>query len=232
MDPLLELSRSHGIPIIEDAAQAIGAVYKGRRAGSMGTFGCFSFFPSKNLGGFGDGGMVTTNDADLAEKVRIMRNQGAKPKYYHKLLGGNFRLDALHAAILRVKLRHLDTWTANRQANADYYSTRFEDLGLADRLVKCPKIAQDRHVFNQYVIQVQNRDALKAHLKEHGIETEIYYPGALHLQECMAHGQFKEGDYPVSERATKEVLALPVFPELYTDQRVHVVQSICEFYQS
>lgn len=230
MDPLLEISMQTGIPIVEDAAQAIGAEYKGIRAGSMGTVGCFSFFPSKNLGAFGDGGIITTNDDDLAELLRVMRNQGAKPKYFHKVLGGNFRLDAIQAAVLRVKLRHLDSWTARRMANADFYTTRLKEFGLAGTAIATPHVVQDRHVFNQYVIRTDNRDALKQFLGNNGVGTEIYYPQAMHLQECVGNGIYKKGDFPVSEVATKMALALPVYPELTDKARNHVVAKIVEFF--
>jgi dTDP-4-amino-4,6-dideoxygalactose transaminase len=229
MEPLLEISKELGIPIIEDAAQAIGSEYKGRRAGSMGTLGCFSFFPSKNLGALGDGGMITTNDEALAERARIIRNQGAKPKYYHKLLGGNFRLDAIHAAVLRAKLKHLDSWTEKRVQNAAFYTRRLQEI--ADGLVTTPKMVQDRHVFNQYVIRAKSRDDLKRFLKDCGIDTEIYYPKPIHLQECLGvYGYNREASFPASETAAEEVLALPIYPELTTDQKEHVVQCVSAFY--
>jgi UDP-2-acetamido-3-amino-2,3-dideoxy-glucuronate N-acetyltransferase len=228
MDPLLDLAKARGIAIIEDAAQAIGAVYKGRRAGTMGAFGCFSFFPSKNLGGFGDGGMVTTNDPELAEKVRIIRNQGAKPKYHHVMLGGNFRLDALHAAILRVKLKYLDKWTEKRIENAAFYTRRF--MEGANGSILTPSIVQDRHIFNQYVIRIKNRDALKSFLKDRGIETEIYYPKPMHLQECLQpYGYPRPLPLSESERAAEEVLALPIFPELSVEQLAYVSQAVIDF---
>lgn len=229
MDPILEIAQEHGIPVVEDAAQAIGAEYRGRRAGSMGTLGCFSFFPSKNLGAFGDGGMITTDNDELAEKIRIIRNQGAKPKYFHKIVGGNFRLDAIQAAILRVKLRHLDSWTEKRIQNAAYYTKGLQDAGLvADGKVIPPKIVQSRHIFNQYVIRVKNRDGLKAHLKENGIDTEIYYPKAMHLQECMKH--LAAPSLPESEAAADEVLALPIYPELGTEHLEYALAQILAFH--
>jgi dTDP-4-amino-4,6-dideoxygalactose transaminase len=232
MDRIMEVAKRHGLRVIEDAAQAIGAQLNDNRAGSYGVFGCFSFFPSKNLGGFGDGGMVVTDDEQLAERLRIIRNQGAMPKYHHKIVGGNFRLDALQAAVLRVKLRHLDEWTEKRISNAAYYSKRFHELGLAPEKVSTPDTFCDRHVFNQYVIRVTDRDRLKQHLQESRVSTEIYYPGPLHLQECMQQGRYKLGDYPVSENACRSVLALPVYPELTREQQEHVLQSIALFHKA
>lgn len=231
MDPLLDISKRTGIPIIEDAAQAIGARYKGRAAGSMGFVGCFSFFPSKNLGGFGDGGMVTTNDGELAEKIRILRNQGAEPKYFHKVLGGNFRLDALQAAVLRVKLGHLDTWSEKRRANADYYTSRFAQDGRTGTYVTPPLVRQDRHVFNQYVIQAKHRDELKKYLERCGIGSEIYYPKCLHQQDCVVERLGVSDRFPVSERASRNVLALPIYPELTDAQKDYVLSRIAEFYE-
>jgi UDP-2-acetamido-3-amino-2,3-dideoxy-glucuronate N-acetyltransferase len=229
MDPILELASKHGLAVIEDAAQAIGTEYKGRRAGSMGSVGCFSFFPSKNLGGFGDGGMVTTNDQSLADKMRIIRNQGSKPKYFHKLLGGNFRLDALQAAILRVKLSHLDDWTEKRRANAAYYTQRFQELGLVPDVVVPPPLVRERHIYNQYVIRCKVRDNLQAFLKSRGVSTEIYYPKPMHTQECLGALIQPEGSYPVSEKAANEVLALPIYPELTIDQKEYVLDGFFKF---
>ncbi len=198
----------------------------------MGALGCFSFFPSKNLGAFGDGGMITTNDDRLADLIRVIRNQGAKPKYFHKILGGNFRLDAIQAAVLRVKLKHLDSWTAKRIENAEYYTKRLHELGLAETKVITPHVVQKRHIFNQYVIRTDQRDALKQFLGDNGVGTEIYYPKAMHLQECVEGGAHKGGDFPVSESATKVVLALPVYPELSDNARNYVIAKIAEFFQS
>ncbi len=230
MGLLLEISQKYGIPIVEDAAQAIGSEYHGRRAGSMGAFGCFSFFPSKNLGAFGDGGMVTTNDDELADRVRMLRNHGAKPKYFHKIVGGNFRLDGIQAGILRVKLNHLDKWTEKRIENAAYYTRRLDELGLSGSVTP-PYMTESRHIFNQYVVIAENRDELKQYLKDHGVETEIYYPRPMHLQECFADGRYAEGSFPVSEQASKQVLALPIFPELSAAQKEYVVTKIRDFYQ-
>jgi dTDP-4-amino-4,6-dideoxygalactose transaminase len=226
MDPIMVVAREHNLIVIEDAAQAIGAEYKGRRAGSIGHYGCFSFFPSKNLGGAGDGGMVVTNDAQRAEKLLCLRTHGAKPKYYHKIIGGNFRLDALQAAVVTAKLPHLDTWTAARQRNAQLYDRLLENGGIS---IGLPAIATDRHIFNQYVIRVTKRDELQACLKKEGIHTEVYYPVPLHLQECFAYLGYKAGAFPRSERAAKETLALPVHPELTELQAHFVSERVCEF---
>jgi dTDP-4-amino-4,6-dideoxygalactose transaminase len=231
MDPILGIAQRHNIPVIEDAAQAIGAEYRGRRAGSMGRYGCFSFFPSKNLGAAGDGGMVTTNDAAVAEKLRVLRVHGSKPKYYHSLLGGNFRFDSLQAAIISVKLAYLDRWTAGRQANAGRYRGLFTAAGLAgDGLVRLPyEVPGNRHIYNQFVIRVPRRNELQAFLKEQQVNTEVYYPVPLHVQTCFASLGYREGDFPESEKAAQETLALPIYPELSDAQAEHVVASIGRF---
>jgi dTDP-4-amino-4,6-dideoxygalactose transaminase len=231
MDPILSTAQRHGIPVIEDAAQAIGAEYHGRRAGSMGRYGCFSFFPSKNLGAAGDGGLVTAGDDDVAEKLRILRVHGSNPKYYHAVIGGNFRFDSLQAAIINVKLRYLDRWTAGRQANAARYRRLFEATGLSgDGRVQLPHEAPgNRHIYNQFVIRVPRRDELQAFLKEHNIHTEIYYPVPLHMQACFASLGYHEGDFPESEKAARETLALPIYPELSDLQAQHVVATIGRF---
>ena len=224
MDPIMAIAAHHQLVVIEDAAQAIGAEYKGRRAGSIGHIGCFSFFPSKNLGGIGDGGMVTTNDPDLAARMRLLRAHGAQPKYYHQLLGGNFRLDAVQAAVVRVKLRYLDEWTAARQRNA----TRCREL-LADVGATLPTDAgYGRHIYNQFVIRCEQRDALMAHLKARQIGTEIYYPLPMHLQECFTDLGYQQGDFPASELAALETLAIPVYPELSDEQQHAVVRAVAE----
>jgi len=228
MDPIMEIARRHNLTVIEDAAQAIGSEYKGRRAGSIGHYGCFSFFPSKNLGGAGDGGMVVTNDKERAERLAVLRVHGSKPKYFHKVIGGNFRLDAIQAAVVGVKLRHLDAWTAGRQANAARYDRLFAAAKLT-RAITLPRVAASRHIFNQYVIRLQKRDALVAFLKERTIGTEIYYPVPMHLQECFAYLGHREGDFPVSEAAAKTSLALPIYPELTDEQARYVVDSIAQF---
>jgi dTDP-4-amino-4,6-dideoxygalactose transaminase len=231
MDPLMALARQHGLKVIEDAAQAIGTQYKnGARAGTFGDVGCFSFFPSKNLGAFGDAGLCTTNDLELAETMRVLRVHGGKPKYFHAVIGGNFRIDELQAAVLRVKLKYLDGWTQGRQRNAAYYDAAFADAGLGQKLRTPVALAGYRHIFNQYVVRVQNRDALRAKLTECGIGTEIYYPVPLHLQKCFAYLNHRAGDFPHSERAAGETLALPIYPELTEEQLAHVVASVAEFY--
>jgi len=231
MDPILDIARRHNSVVIEDAAQAIGAEYKGRRAGSMGHYGCFSFFPSKNLGCAGDGGMVVTQDPDRADKLRILRAHGSKPKYHHSLVGGNFRLDALQAAIVTAKLRHLDEWTARRQANADLYRQLLDQYGLVGDEKVTPPISEPgrRHIYNQFVIRVLQRDGLQAHLKAQGIGTEVYYPIPLHMQQCFSSLGYKEGDCPVSEAAARETLALPIYPELTPTQIEHVVGCVRRF---
>ena len=231
LDGLVRIARAYGLRIIEDAAQAIGTEYSdGTRVGSIGDIGCFSFFPSKNLGAFGDAGLCTTNDPDLAEHMRVLRVHGGKPKYFHAFIGGNFRIDELQAAILRVKLKHLDAWTEARQRNAAYYSAAFERAGLAPRIVTPRAPAAGRHIFNQYAIRAERRDELRAALTERGIGTEIYYPVPLHLQQCFAHLGYQQGDFPESERAAAETLALPVYPELTEAQLAHVVAAVAEFY--
>ncbi|MBP1464751.1 DegT/DnrJ/EryC1/StrS family aminotransferase [Candidatus Chloroploca sp. M-50] len=224
MEPIMGLAEYHGLYVIEDAAQAIGAEYRGRRAGSIGHMGCFSFFPSKNLGGFGDGGMVTTNDPKLAERIRLLRGHGAHPKYYHRIIGGNFRLDALQAAVLRVKLTYLDEWTASRQRNAERYRQLFSAAGAN---IEIPQDAgYGRHIYNQFVIRSTRRDDLMAHLKTHQIGCEIYYPVPIHLQECFASLGYEVGNFPASEDAAEETLAIPVYPELGEEQQARIVDTI------
>jgi dTDP-4-amino-4,6-dideoxygalactose transaminase len=249
MDPIMEIARRHNLVVIEDAAQAIGSEYRGRRAGSIGHIGCFSFFPSKNLGGFGDGGMVTTNDPDLAKQIKLLRNHGAEPKYYHKVVGGNFRLDALQAAVLRIKLKYLDGWTAARQRNAARYRQMFNAVGLTDGgrdmedgrstivpgpsyLVMPYDAGYGRHIYNQFIIRTDRRDAVMAKLKARQIGHEIYYPVPLHLQECFADLGYKPGDMPASESAARETLALPIYGELSEAQQQAVVETIAAAYDS
>lgn len=230
MDPILKIAEEYHLVVIEDAAQAIGAEYRGRRAGSMGDLGCFSFFPSKNLGAFGDGGMVTTDSDELYDKLRILRVHGSHPKYYHQLAGGNFRLDAFQAAVVSVKLKHLDTWTKVRQENASKYRKLFADSGIDD-VIKLPVEKEDRHIYNQFVICVKDkRDDLRLFLNEAGVGTEIYYPIPMHLQECFLDLNYKKGDFPVAEHAALHTLALPVYPELSDDQLTYVVEKIKDFY--
>ncbi|MGC1387594.1 MAG: DegT/DnrJ/EryC1/StrS family aminotransferase [Steroidobacteraceae bacterium] len=231
MDPLMQIARRYGLRVIEDAAQAIGTEYKdGVRVGSIGDVGCFSFFPSKNLGAFGDAGLCTANDADLAERMRVLRVHGGKPKYFHALIGGNFRIDELQAAVLRVKLKYLDGWTQARQRNAAFYDEAFERAGLGPNLITPRVVAGGRHIFNQYVVRVQRRDALRSFLSERGVGTEIYYPMPLHLQGCFAYLGHRSGDFPHSERAAAETLALPIYPELSEAQLAAVVAGIAEFF--
>jgi dTDP-4-amino-4,6-dideoxygalactose transaminase len=231
MDPILKIAEEYHLVVIEDAAQAIGAEYRGRRAGSMGELGCFSFFPSKNLGAFGDGGMVTTDSDELYDKLRILRVHGSHPKYYHQLAGGNFRLDALQAAVVSVKLKHLDKWTKARQENARKYRELFADSGIDD-VIKLPVEKEDRHIYNQFVICVKDkRDDLRLFLNEVGVGTEIYYPIPMHLQECFLGLNYKKGDFPVAEYAALHTLALPIYPELSDDQLAYVVEKISAFYK-
>jgi dTDP-4-amino-4,6-dideoxygalactose transaminase len=231
MDPLMALVRQYRLKVIEDAAQAIGTEYKnGVRVGAIGDIGCFSFFPTKNLGAFGDAGLCTTNDADLAESMRVLRVHGGKPKYFHSVIGGNFRIDELQAAVLRVKLKYLDRWTQGRQRNAAFYNAAFADAHFANKLAT-PSAPQDgRHIFNQYIVRVQKRDALKDFLGKRGVGTEIYYPVPLHLQKCFEYLKHRAGDFLESERAALETLALPIYPELEPAQLKHVVAAIAEFY--
>ena len=231
MDPLWQIAERHNLPILEDACQAIGAEYGGKRTGTLGAVACFSFYPSKNLGAMGDAGMVVTNDPDWAERMTWLRTHGMEKRYHHKYLGWNARLDAMQAAILRVKLPHLDRWSEARQAAAGRYDALIDEHHLGHFLHKptvCPK---RRHVFNQYVVRVANgqRDALVKHLKTDKIGCEIYYPIPLHLQECLVYLGYREGDFPASEEAAQSVLALPMFPELRLEQQRRVIQSCAAF---
>ena len=228
MDPIVDVAREKGIAVIEDAAQAIGATYKTRQAGSIGTVGCFSFFPSKNLGAFGDAGLVTTNDPALAKEIRLVRNHGAEPKYFHRRIGANFRLDAIQAAVLRVKLPHLARWTAMRQANATRYDALLASAGLAD-VVTRPSRPPDRdHIFNQYIVRVPDRDRVRAFLADRGIGTEIYYPVPFHLQECFAGLGHRRGDFPHAEAAADATLALPIYGELSPEQQAAVAAALAD----
>jgi len=228
LDPILAVGKRQGVPVVEDAAQAIGAAYKGRPAGAIGTVGCFSFFPSKNLGAFGDAGLLTTNDAALAHKAALLRNHGMEPKYYHHLVGANFRMDAIQAAVLRVKAPHLAAWTEARRMNAQRYAKLFRDAGLLDRVALPVEPAGFRHIFNQFVIRVADRDTLKAHLDRRQIGNEIYYPVPFHLQPCFAGLGYRSGDFPVAERAANESLAIPIYSELTLEQQQTVVDAIAE----
>lgn len=238
MNPLLEIAKEKKLFLIEDAAQALGAEYKpttgedGRRAGQMGDLGCFSFYPTKNLGAFGDAGMVVTNHPDLAEKVRLLRAHGSQPKYFHKWIGINSRLDTIQAAILLVKFKYLEKWTGERQKRAERYRLLFQELPSWVEGLKLPTAQyQNRHIFHQYVIRVQERDRLRKFLAEEGIGTDIYYPVPLHLQECYAFLKYRRGDLPNSEKASEEVLALAIYPELTEDQQIAVVDRIKAFYK-
>lgn len=229
MDAVMEVSRALGMAVVEDAAQAIGAKDReGRPAGSIGDAGCFSFFPSKNLGCFGDGGMVVTSDEALRDRITILRAHGSKPKYYHRFIGGNFRLDAIQAAVLLVKLGHLESWSDKRRENALLYERLLTDAGLP---VMLPHVEQGcRHIYNQFVVRTKDRDALMEHLKCNGIGTEVYYPLPLHLQECFKYLGHKEGDFPESESAARETFALPVYPELTHEMIEYVVEQVKGFY--
>jgi len=225
MDPIMEIANKYNLAVIEDAAQSITSTYKGRKAGSIGTAGCFSFFPSKNLGAAGDGGMVVTNDERLYNRLKIMRNHGANPKYYHKFVGGNFRLDSIQAAVLLVKLSHLDDWSEARRRNAAFYNEKFSGT-----VVKTPHInSVCLSIYNQYVVRVPKRDQLVAYLKEKSIGCEIYYPQPMHLQECFGNLGCKQGDFPEAEKAAKEVLAIPIYPELTDQMKNRVAETILSF---
>lgn len=251
MSRIMDLAREYGIPVVEDAAQAIGAACPVKRrdgsvtwkkAGSMGIAGCFSFFPSKNLGGVGDGGMIVCNDEELAEKIRIVRVHGGAPKYHHKIMGGNFRIDPIQAVVLDIKLRYLAEWHKKRRANAALYDKLFESGGLvSEGIIKPPmalyrdnvtdkKQEPDYHIYNQYVIRAKNRDGLKAFLEQQGVTTEIYYPIPLHRQECLAGMGYDDTSFPESEKAAAESLALPIYPELSVEMQEYVVEKIASFY--
>jgi dTDP-4-amino-4,6-dideoxygalactose transaminase len=249
MDKIMEIAAKHRLAVIEDAAQAIGAQYKdGRFAGTIGDIGCYSFFPSKNLGCFGDGGLAAANQEALAKKMNILRVHGAAPKYYHKIIGGNFRLDAIQAAVINVKLPYLDSWSQKRRANADVYNKLFIEKGLAEETgrisydkmnrVLLPKAVyknseksiKNYHIYNQYIIRIEERDRLKDFLAQNNIGTEIYYPVPFHLQECFAELGYKKGDFPVAENSADHSLALPIFPELTKEQLTYTVDKIEEFF--
>lgn len=247
MDEILQIAENYGIPVIEDAAQAIGCQYKnGKPVGSLGTIGCFSFYPTKNLGAFGDGGLVVTNDEALATKLYQMRNHGMEPKYYHKFVGGNFRLDAIQAAVLNVKFPYLESWHEARRRNAEIYYNEFINIGLADKIgatefdehnkVLLPKPIykeyghKNYHIYNQFVIRVKKRDELREFLSKNSIGTEIYYPVPFHRQECFAYLNYNDADFPVANRFAAESLALPIYPELNVEQIKYVVNKIAEFF--
>jgi dTDP-4-amino-4,6-dideoxygalactose transaminase len=232
MKALSEISREHRIPLVEDAAQAIGAEENNVRAGAMSRIGCFSFYPSKNLGGMGDGGFISTDDDVLAQKLFALRVHGAEERYYHKWIGLNSRLDGFQGAVLRVKLPHLDSWSNRRKANADKYRELFTDAGLSEQVQLPFERENVRHIYNQFVIRVPDRrDELKRYLAENDVGTDIYYPISLHLQECFAYLGYTENDFPESEKASRETLAMPIFPELKREQQEYVVEKIKEFYR-
>ena len=229
MNPILDIAQRNNLVVIEDAAQAIGTEYEGRRSGSMGDYGCFSFFPTKNLGGFGDGGMVTMSSENVYNQVKSLRVHGSNLKYYHQVIGGNFRLDALQAGVVLAKLAYLDQWTEKRRENAQTYNQLFKEKGIADQLI-LPLEVTPRHVYNQYVIRVKkNRDKLRGFLNENNIFTEIYYPLPLHLQDCFTFLGYKKGAFPESEKAANDTIALPIFPELSQEQLSFVTEKIDEF---
>ena len=229
LDPIAAAANRAGIPVVEDAAQAIGSTYRSRAVGTIGAFGCFSFFPSKNLGAFGDAGLLVTNDDKLAKQARLLRTHGMEPKYYHHVVGANFRMDAIQAAVLRVKAPHLEAWTEGRRANAARYRSLFSAAGL-DGIITLPVEPPDRrHIFNQFVIRTPERDALKRHLDEHGVGNEIYYPVPFHLQPCFAHLGHRRGDFPHAEGAAAESLAIPIYGELTLEQQQAVVSVVAEF---
>jgi len=231
MEKLREISRKYNIPLVEDAAQAIGAEEFGERAGAMSEIGCFSFYPSKNLGGMGDGGFMTTDDERLARKLFALRVHGSEERYYHKWVGLNSRLDGFQGAVLRVKLPHLDSWSNRRKENANYYRQLFTDEGLTEQITLPFERENVRHIYNQFVIRVpERRDELRAFLTENGIGSDVYYPVSLHLQECFAYLGYCKGDYPESEKASRETLALPVYPELKREQINYVVEKIADFF--
>jgi dTDP-4-amino-4,6-dideoxygalactose transaminase len=242
MTPIMDLARKHGLFVIEDAAQAIGAEYPSpsgiKKACAMGDLGTLSFFPSKNLGAFGDGGMVLTNDESLAQKIKLLRVHGSRDKYFYEILGGNFRLDAIQAAILRVKLKYLENWQEKRIEKAAYYDLTFKESGLGEEgLIQIPEsLYKDRgiknyHVYHQYVIRTKKRDKLKEFLQEKGVAAAVYYPRPLHLQKCFSYLGYKKGDFPAAEKAAQEVLALPIYPELKPDQQDYIVSSVQSFYK-
>jgi len=231
MEKLREISRKYNIPLVEDAAQAIGAEESGKRAGAMSEIGCFSFYPSKNLGGMGDGGFMTTDDDALAHKLFALRVHGSHERYHHKWVGLNSRLDGFQGAILRVKLPHLDSWSNRRKENADFYRQLFTDAGLTEQITLPFERENVRHIYNQFVIRVpERRDELRTFLTENDIGTDVYYPVSLHLQECFEYLGYRKGDFPESEKASLETLALPIYPELKREQIEYVVEKIGEFY--
>jgi dTDP-4-amino-4,6-dideoxygalactose transaminase len=231
LDPILETAKAHNLVVVEDAAQAIGSRYHGSMVGSLGTYGCFSFFPSKNLGGAGDGGLVTTKDPQLADKLRLLRTHGSRKKYNYEIIGTNSRLDALQAAILRVKLKHLHQWTEGRRENARRYADLFADFGVRDHIQWPVDVSGRYHVYNQFTIRAKDREHLRAHLTAAKIPTDVYYPAPLHTQPAFSYLGYRDSDFPHSEAASREVLALPVYPELTAEAQATIVQEIANFYK-
>ena len=229
MDPIMEIAKKHNLHVIEDAAQAIGSTYKGKQVGEMSSAATYSFFPTKNLGAYGDGGMVVSNNDELAELARVIRVHGSKPKYHHHVLGYNSRLDEMQAAVLSVKLPHLPTWGENRRTHATYYMEKL-NASVGEHVVTPVEVKGNYHVFHQYTLRVDRRDELQAFLKDQGVATMIYYPIPLHLQPVFKDLGYKEGDLPVTEKAAKEALSLPMFPELKQEQQNYVIEKIVEFY--
>jgi dTDP-4-amino-4,6-dideoxygalactose transaminase len=230
MEAINDVANAHGIPVVEDACQAIGAVRNSVKAGAFGRTGCFSFFPSKNLGAFGDGGLITTDDEQVAERLRLLRVHGSRSEYHHHLIGMNSRLDALQAAVLQVKFQYLADWTVQRQKNASRYRHLFHEYGLDERLTLPVEDSGNTHVYNQFTIRTPKRDELSAFLTEKNIGNRVYYPVPLHLQECYEMLGYHKGDFPVAEQASHEVLSLPIYPELTTDQIIYVVEAIKQFF--
>lgn len=230
MDALHDLAQEHKLIVLEDAAQAFGAAWRGRRAGALGTVAGFSFYPTKNLSAYGDGGAIATSDREIGERLRRLRNHGTRDRYFHEEMGWNSRLDAMQAAILRVKLKYIDQWNNERRQRADAYDRYFAAAGLAGKVTLPKRLPEAHHIFHQYVIRVAERDRLRKFLAERGIITEIYYPLPLHLQKCFRYLGYKEGDFPEAERASREVLALPIFPELTHDEQKYVVDAVAQFY--
>ena len=230
MNQIMGIADRHALPVIEDACQAIGADSTRGRAGGVGTYGCFSFYPSKNLAAFGDAGLLTTNDGEFCYQAKLLRTHGEAPRYFHHLVGGNFRLDALQAAVLSVKLAHLEGWHEARARHAELYAEWFTEKGIAGDSITLPAVTQPRHVFNQYTIRAQRRDVLKDFLDKRGIGSAIYYPVPLHLQDCFSYLRYRDGDLPEAEKAAKEVLSIPVYPELTEEMQEAVVEAIAEFY--
>ena len=232
MEKIAQIGAQYGVGVVEDACQAIGAARSGVRAGGFGYTGCFSFFPSKNLGGFGDGGLITTHDAEVADRLRALRVHGSRTDYHHHLIGINSRLDALQAAVLQVKLKYLEGWTEKRRHNAERYRELFQAAGLLDQVTLPPVDPANYHVYNQFTIRTHHRDQLSTYLTEHGVGNKIYYPVPLHLQECYQELGYRPGQLPVSEQAAKEVLSLPVYPELSPDQMAYVVETVQAFFRN